>query len=84
MDDMEKTRLEKEGLAQRCHELELRLNLLMEEKSNLSAEFEHLQVKQLYAKLNNLLFRVKCIAISGVVPFAGMSIFFELMVITDK
>ncbi|XP_023335122.1 protein Hook homolog 3 [Eurytemora carolleeae] len=45
MDDMEKTRLEKEGLAQRCHELELRLNLLMEEKSNLSAEFEHLQAQ---------------------------------------
>ncbi len=84
MDDMEKTRLEKEGLAQRCHELELRLNLLMEEKSNLSAEFEHLQVKQLYAKQNSFLFRVKCIAIGGVVPFVGMSIFFELMVITDK
>ena len=44
MDDMEKTREEKERLAQRCHELELRLNLLQEEKSNLSAEYEHLQV----------------------------------------
>jgi BMFP domain-containing protein YqiC len=28
MEGMEQTRLEKESLAQRCHELELRLNLL--------------------------------------------------------
>ena len=41
---MEKTRDEKENLAQRCHELERMVNLLREEKSNLSAEFEHLQV----------------------------------------
>ena len=44
MDDMEKTRGEKELYAQRCHELEIKLNLLQEEKSNLSAEYEHLQV----------------------------------------
>lgn len=45
MENMEETRLEKETLAQRCHELELRLNLLQEEKCNLSAEFEHLQAQ---------------------------------------
>merc|ERR1719189_418291 len=41
MEEMEKTRIEKEHLAQKCHELEMRLNMLQEEKSNLSAEFEN-------------------------------------------
>jgi len=45
LEDMEKTRDEKENLAQRCHELERMVNLLREEKSNLSAEFEHLQAQ---------------------------------------
>ena len=47
---MEKTREEKERLAQRCHELEMMVNLLQEEKSNISAEYEHLQVNYFYNK----------------------------------
>ena len=38
MEEMESTRVEKEGLAQKCHELEMQLNLMKEEKSNLSGE----------------------------------------------
>lgn len=34
---------EKEQLLQKCHELELQINMLKDEKSNISAEFEHLQ-----------------------------------------
>ena len=52
---MEKTREEKERLAQRCHELEMMVNLLQEEKSNISAEYEHLQVEYFfnnYPKIN--------------------------------
>merc|ERR1719195_395151 len=45
MEEMETTRVEKESLAQKCYELEMRLNLMKEEKSNLSAEFEHLQAQ---------------------------------------
>jgi len=45
MDEMEQTKQQKEILAQKCHELEMRLNLLQEEKSNLSAEFENLQAQ---------------------------------------
>jgi len=45
MEDMVLTTAEKEKLAQKCHELEMELNLLKEEKSNLSAEFEHLQAQ---------------------------------------
>jgi len=45
IEDMEKTREEKERLAQRCHELEMMVNLLQEEKSNISAEYEHLQAQ---------------------------------------
>lgn len=45
IEDMEKTRDEKERLAQRCHELEMMVNLLQEEKSNISAEYEHLQAQ---------------------------------------
>jgi len=43
MEDMEKTRQEKETFAQRCHELELQLNLLQEvqeEKANMSTDFD--------------------------------------------
>ena len=45
MEEMEASTAEKEKLAQKCHELEMELNLLKEEKSNLSAEFEHLQAQ---------------------------------------
>jgi len=45
MEEMEVTTAEKEKLAQKCHELEIELNLLKEEKSNISAEFEHLQAQ---------------------------------------
>ena len=45
MEEMEVTTAEKEKLAQKCHELEMELNLLKEEKTNLSAEFEHLQAQ---------------------------------------
>ena len=45
MEEMEAATAEKEKLAQKCHELEMELNLLKEEKSNLSAEFEHLQAQ---------------------------------------
>ena len=34
--DMESTKCEKERLAQKCHDLEMQLNLMKEEKSNLS------------------------------------------------
>ena len=45
MEEVEVTTAEKEKLAQKCHELEMELNLLKEEKTNLSAEFEHLQAQ---------------------------------------
>ena len=37
--DMESTKCEKERLAQKCHDLEMQLNLMKEEKSNLSGRF---------------------------------------------
>ena len=36
---MESTKNEKERLAQKCHDLEMQLNLMKEEKSNLSGAF---------------------------------------------
>ena len=36
---MESTKCEKERLAQKCHDLEMQLNLMKEEKSNLSGIF---------------------------------------------
>ena len=51
---MEKTREEKERLAQRCHELEMMVNLLQEEKSNISAEYEHLQVYYFFNKYSEI------------------------------
>jgi len=45
MDDFETANLEREQLKQRCHELENQVNLLQDEKSNMSAEFEQLQAQ---------------------------------------
>lgn len=45
MEEMEETRTERETLAQKCYELEMQLNLLKEEKTNLSSEFENLQAQ---------------------------------------
>ena len=45
MEEMEFSRVEKESLAQKCHELEMRLSLMEEEKSNLSGEFMHFQAQ---------------------------------------
>ena len=36
---------ERETLKQRCHELENQVNMLQDEKSNISAEFEQLQAQ---------------------------------------
>ena len=45
MEDYETANSEREALKQRCHELENQVNLLQDEKSNMSAEFEQLQAQ---------------------------------------
>ena len=45
LDDLEASNAEREALKQKCHELENRVNLLQDEKSNISAEFEQLQAQ---------------------------------------
>ena len=45
LDDLEHANAEREALKQKCHELENRVNLLQDEKSNISAEFEQLQAQ---------------------------------------
>jgi protein HOOK1 len=48
LEDLEDARAEKDQLMQKCHDLEIQVNLLQDEKSNINAEYELLQkeVKQ--------------------------------------
>jgi predicted nuclease with TOPRIM domain len=43
MEDLEDAKAEKEQLMQKCHDLEMQVNLLQDEKSNINAEYELLQ-----------------------------------------
>ena len=43
MEDLEDARSEKDQLMQKCHDLEMKVNLLQDEKSNLNSEYEVLQ-----------------------------------------
>ena len=45
MDDLAKSNEEKEELKQKCHDLENQIDLLQDEKMNLSVEFEQLQAQ---------------------------------------
>ena len=49
MEDLEDANAEKDQLMQKCHNLEIQVNLLQDEKNNINAEFELLQkeVRQL-------------------------------------
>ena len=48
IDQLDKAGEEKEQLMQKCHELELQIAMLQDEKSNISAEFEHLQAQVIF------------------------------------
>ncbi len=43
MEDLEDAKSEKDQLMQKCHDLEMEVNLLKDEKNNLNAEYELLQ-----------------------------------------
>jgi protein HOOK1 len=43
LEDLEDARAEKDQLMQKCHDLEIQVNLLQDEKSNINAEYELLQ-----------------------------------------
>jgi len=43
MEDLEEANIEKDNLMQKCHNLEKKVNLLQEEKSNVITEYEILQ-----------------------------------------
>ena len=48
LDDLEASNADREALKQKCHELENKVNLLQDEKSNISAEFEQLQAQVIF------------------------------------
>ena len=43
LNDLDASNSDREALKQKCHELENQVNLLQDEKANISAEFEQLQ-----------------------------------------
>ena len=43
MEDLEDAKAEKDQLMQKCHDLEMKVNLSQDEKSNLNSEYEVLQ-----------------------------------------
>ena len=51
LDDLEASNADREALKQKCHELENKVNLLQDEKSNISSEFEQLQAQVVFPNL---------------------------------
>ena len=45
MEDLDAANVEKDDLKQKCHELENQVNMLQDEKSNITMEFEQLQAQ---------------------------------------
>ena len=43
--DLDSSNADREALKQKCHELENQVNLLQDEKTNISVEFEQLQAQ---------------------------------------
>ena len=60
IDQLDKAGEEKERLMQKCHELELQIAMLQDEKSNISAEFEHLQAQVIFFCFSIIVLRKKC------------------------
>ena len=56
LNDLDASNADREALKQKCHELENQVNLLQDEKTNMSVEFEQLQaqVRQLYTEMNEV------------------------------
>ena len=54
LNDLDASNADRETLKQKCHELENQVNLLQDEKTNMSVEFEQLQAQvsgQIYANM---------------------------------
>ena len=45
MDDLAEANREKDDLKQKCHEMENQINMLKDEKINISSEYEQLQAQ---------------------------------------
>ena len=45
LNDLDASNADREALKQKCHELENQVNLLQDEKTNMSVEFEQLQAQ---------------------------------------
>ena len=45
LNDLDSSNADREALKQKCHELENQVNLLQDEKANISVEFEQLQTQ---------------------------------------
>ena len=64
LNDLDASNADRETLKQKCHELENQVNLLQDEKTNMSVEFEQLQAQvsgQIYANML-LNFKLKIIS----------------------
>ena len=57
LNDLDASNEDRETLKQRCHELENQVNLLQDEKTNISVEFEQLQAQVRHK--DRLLIRLK-------------------------
>ena len=55
LNDLDASNSDREALKQKCHELENQVNLLQDEKANISAEFEQLQSQVSFAIFPNML-----------------------------
>ena len=53
LNDLDASNADRETLKQKCHELENQVNLLQDEKTNITAEFEQLQSQVRYSDITS-------------------------------
>ena len=71
LNDLDASNADRETLKQKCHELENQVNLLQDEKTNITAEFEQLQSQVRYSDITSRMI------ITKLIPQANLYIYFK-------
>ena len=62
LNDLDASNADRETLKQKCHELENQVNLLQDEKTNITAEFEQLQSQVRYSDITSRMIITKLLS----------------------
>ena len=61
MDDLSESNREKDELKQKCHEMEIQINMLKDEKINIASEVEQLQAQVFSMRIFYVSYSMKCV-----------------------